>query len=609
MDACFAHSILTIDQLLATRSQVGPDPPQWSSDGGSLIFVSELSGRPELWRIAASGGFPERLSTGLGGVHFLGSRVPRLSPDGRWIACLAEEQGAASVWLWPMDGGAGWRLADLGAGINALNWSPDSQSLALSSNRHGAYNIYRVELADGQVTRLTTDPRYEVNPVFTPDGTHIVYVRLNEAWTDHDVVMVPARGGLERTLVCDRDFFDYGFGSAFGYPLISPNGQTLLFRSYRSGWLNYWRVSVEGGEPTPLCAEAADQSDAVWSPDGQRVAYCVNHDGTVGLNVAFIDGTAPQRLVAPTLGACSAPQWSPDGSRIAYLYQTPTAPLDLWIVSVQDGATRPLTHSLLSGAAQRLAVPEKVTYRTFDGLPIHAYLYKPPPSERAAKSPAIIWAHGGPASQWLDDFYSYIQYFAGEGYVVLTPNVRGSTGYGRPFEDLNNADFGYGDLQDVLAGVDYLKTLDDVDSGRMGITGTSYGGYLTAAAVCFAPGVFQAAVAASGYPDRVAMYYEQELRHIKQMEFKFGPFETHQHIYRKCSPLYWAKQATTPTFVLHGEGGLPRSSASRDFAQALEKEYKTVQYKAYPGEGYYVRSPANTRAMLLDMRAFFEKYL
>jgi dipeptidyl aminopeptidase/acylaminoacyl peptidase len=143
----------------------------------------------------------------------------------------------------------------------------------------------------------------------------------------------------------------------------------------------------------------------------------------------------------------------------------------------------------------------------------------------------------------------------------------------------------------------------------MGITGTSYGGYLTAAAVCFAPGVFQAAVAASGYPDRVAMYDEQELRHIKQMEFKFGPFETHRHIYRKCSPLYWARQATTPTFVLHGEGGLPRSSASRDFAQALEKEYKTVQYKAYPGEGYYVRSPANTRAMLLDMRAFFEKYL
>ena len=600
---------LTIDQLLAIRPLVAPEPPLWSSDGRQIIFTSGLAGEPALWSVGANGSFPQRLTTNLGSVRFLGTREPRISPDGKWIAYLSEKNDGAGVWLWPTAGGAVRQLTNSGADINALSWSPDSRSLAFSASRYGVFDIYRVEIADGCTTRLTSDPHYELYPVFTPDGRNIVYVRLDEHWVDHEVVIIPALGGEERIIVRDRDFFDYHFGRSFGYPLVSPDGQTILFRSYRSGWLNYWRVPTHGGEPIPLCAEAADQSDLAWSPDGQHVTYCVNRNGTVALQVVSVAEGAARPLVTPAPGTCAAPQWSPDGTRIAYLLQTPTAPLDLWIVSVHDSAARQLTSSSLAGSAKRLIVPEKITYRSADGVPISAYLYRPPDIKQGDKFPAIIWTHGGPSSQWLDSFYANIQYFASQGYAVLAPNVRGSTGFGRAFEDMNNQDLGYGDLQDVIAGVAYLKSLDYVNPDKMGTTGTSYGGYLTAAAVCFAPGVFQAAVAASGYPDRVAMYHEQELRHIKQMEFKFGPFETHSHVYRKCSPIYWARQATTPTFVLNGEGAAPRSSASRDFAQALEKEYKTVQYKAYSPEGYYVQSPRNTRQMWLDMLEFFDRYL
>ena len=385
--------------------------------------------------------------------------------------------------------------------------------------------------------------------------------------------------------------------------------QTVLFRSYRSGYFNYWLVPIHGGEPRPLSPEEADQTDAAWSPDGKLVAYCSNQNGTIGLCLAALDGSAPRKLVAPGAGVCTLPQFSPDGMRVAYLFQTPSTPLDLFVVSVADGRVRQLTNSALSGSAERLLKPQKVAYKSFDGLSINAYLYKPAAIQPGQKLPCIVWIHGGPSSQWLDEYYNYMQYFAQAGYVVLAPNIRGSTGYGRAFEDLNNADWGYADLKDAVAGVDYLKTLDYVDPARMGIAGTSYGGYLAAAAVCFTQNVFQAAVAASGYPDRVAMYHEQEVRHIKQMEFKFGPFETHEHIYAKCSPAKWAKQATTPCFVLHGEGELPRSDGSKNFALALEKEYKTVRYKAYPGEGYYVLSPKNTRQMWLDIEEFLERYL
>jgi dipeptidyl aminopeptidase/acylaminoacyl peptidase len=261
------------------------------------------------------------------------------------------------------------------------------------------------------------------------------------------------------------------------------------------------------------------------------------------------------------------------------------------------------------GAERRLIAPEKIAYKSFDGLTINAYLYKPPHLKQDEKVPGILWIHGGPTSQFSDAYTANMQFFAQQGYAVLAPNIRGSSGYGRHFEDLNDGDWGHDDLKDVIAGVEYLKRLEYVNPSAMGITGTSYGGCMSMSAVGFAPGVFQAAIPASGYADWVAMYDEQELRHVKLLEYEFGPIETHKHIYQKCSPLYAVKQATTPTLVIHGEGGLPRSAASSDFVKAMEKEYKTVRYKTYPNEGYYVGSLANTRKMWLDMLDFFNEFL
>jgi len=209
----------------------------------------------------------------------------------------------------------------------------------------------------------------------------------------------------------------------------------------------------------------------------------------------------------------------------------------------------------------------------------------------------------------MDTYQPQVQFFVDAGYVVLLPNVRGSSGYGRRFEALNDRDWGHSDLQDVIHGVEYLKTLPDVDPDSFGITGTSYGGIMTMNAVAFAPNVFQAAVASSGYCDFVNMHGEQELRHIKLLEFELGKLPEDEEVYRRCSAIYKIEQATTPCFVLHGEGNYPGSSEGRTFALALEANYKPFWYKTYAGETYYVASPANVRRMLLDMKAFFDLYL
>ena len=606
----------SLDQLLAISGLGGSEAPQWSPDGLQVVIVSGIGGASALWSVDPADATLTRLSVGaLGGGGLLTAYLPAWSPTGDSIAYVSSRSGSDEVWLWSTDGSADRQLTSFGNRVEAIAWSPDGTVLAVAANTRGSFDIYLVSVADGITTRLTDGERYAVYPAFAPDG-RLLYVRLSEDWTGHEVVVIspPFTGpdqSCERVVVTDTDFFDYHYGRSFGAPLVSPDGTSFLFRSQRSGWTTYWGARVDGeGDPWQIAPADADQSDAVWSPDGQSIAYIENHNGTLDLRIVAASGGAPRVLVSPPQGVCTGPAWSPDGSSISYLFGDLTAPNDLWLVQVADGSRRQLTRSMLGGRVrERLVQPEKVRYPTFDGREIDAYVYRPGGQPAAGSCPGIVWVHGGPTSQYMDTYQPQVQFFVSQGYAVIQPNVRGSSGYGRAFEDLNNEDWGGGDLQDVIAARGYLAQLPEVDADHIGITGTSYGGIMTMNAVSFAPNVFQAAVSGSGYCDFLQMHGEQELRHIKLLEFELGTLPEAEDVYARCSALHRVQQATTPCFVLHGEGQYPGSITSKVFAMALEANYKTVWYKAYQGEHYYVRTQTGTRRMLRDMLAFFNMYL
>ena len=602
--------MITLEQILDIRSLVVGEVPRWSPDGSLILFASPLSGGTDLWSINPDGGFPVRLTHGMGDIEFLASRIPLWSPDGKYVSYISNKSGWDEVWLWPTNGQAEFQLTRLGARIHSMSWAPDSKSVVLSGNRYGRYDIYLVVIASGETTRLAQSQLYEVNPVFTPDGEHILYVRLDEQWENHEIVMISPTGENPIVVVEDEDFFDYDYGHIFGYPLVSPDGKTALFRSQRNGFINYWKVVLADGTVEPLSPENGDQSDATWSPNGQSVAYITNRNGTLGLKVLDIESGKSIFLVSPHMGTCTGPQWSPDGSLISYIYATPTTPGDIWVVDVENGKSFQITCSLLDGGVNNsLTIPQKVSYKSFDDLTIHAYLYVPQETHIPKAYPGILFIHGGPTSQFYDDYQPYIQYLVQRGYVVLAPNIRGSSGYGKAFEELNDGDWGGGDLKDVIHGAEFLKTLAFVNPNKMGVTGTSYGGNISMCAISFAPGVFQAAVPMSGYGDRPTLRHVLELRHVKQLESEHGKFENNPEVWYQISPIYKVSNATTPAFLLHGEGKYPGSSATKDFADALERHYKTVEYKSYHGENYYVHTKSNVRQMLLDVAFFFDRYL
>ena len=604
---------ITADNVLSIRSVVGGEHPEWSPDGKQIMFQSSLGGSPGLWGISPEGGFPSRLAPNLGVVPYQSNYLPQWSPTGDWIVYASGRSGATELWLWSPVDGRDLQLTRLGqTRISSMAWAPDGRSVVFAGDRYGSYDIWKVLVPSGDVERLTTDDRYEVNPVYTPDGRTILYVRLDPRWVDHEIVAIPASGGAGRVIARDTAFFDYGAGKGFG-PLPSPDGQWVLFRSHRSGWINYWVAPIAGGTVRQLAAESNDQSDARWAPDGKLVAYVANRNGTHDLRVVAAAGGAPRVVVAPrTMGTVANPAWSPDGARLAYTLGTPTEAPDLYVVAAAPGGgERRLTFSAPGGNIARTMVwPEKVTYRS-GPYQISAYLYRPAGLAPGEKAPAILYIHGGPTSQFNDTYQAQVQFFVQQGYVLLLPNIRGSSGYGRAFEAGNDRDWGHGDLEDVEAGAKLLKGLPYVDATRIGITGTSYGGCMTLSAITVAPGFFQAAVAASGYGDWIDFYTEQEYRHIKLLDYEFGgPLSpATEAVYRRSSPYYQVNRIETPVMLVHGAGKFPNSHASRRFADELERHYKVFRYQTYPNENYYVSSLANQRQMFLDMLEFFDLYL
>jgi dipeptidyl aminopeptidase/acylaminoacyl peptidase len=621
---------LSLDEILSVNSKVGGETPRWLPDGSGVMFSSGMSGQKGLWTVDANVSTPQQLRASgvadreagvqlltedLGNAgHFLAKQHPTWSPDGDYLAYVRSPEDpndqSQELWLWSSETEKHTQLTKLSGRINSFSWSPDGRSIAFAGDRYGAYDIWTVSTEDSTVSRLTDGARYEVFPRWTPGGESLLYVRLSEDWTEHTIYEIPATGGRSKRIVRDTGFFDYEAGGEFGYPRPSPDGEQILFRSWRSGWLNYWVVPRDGGKPRPVAQAKAEQSHARWSPNGDQIAFVENHNGTKQLRVVSASGGKPRVLVDPDMGVIGNPEWSPSGDRISYTFETPVQVTDLHVVDVESGDTQQLTTSMPGEDIQdELVRPEKVSYESPDGFSIHGYLYKPPQVTDDTEVPGIMWIHGGPTSQYQDSFQQHVQYVVRQGYAVLMPNIRGSSGYGKEFADANNGCWGHCDLKDVLAGKEFLGSQPYVDSSSSGITGTSYGGCMSMSAIAFAPGAFEASVPMSGYGDWIHFMEEGEMRHLKLLRHEFGDFEENREVYHQNSPIYDVEDVRTPTLLLHGEGYYPGSVASERFAEELKQHYKVYDYKTYPNENYYVYKRENRRQMLLDMRSFFDKYL
>ena len=608
----------------SVKSREGDDGPERLGS----VFVAELpAGAPRRLTAAADGRTRREL-----GAAF--------SPDGKTIAFLsdASQDRQAQIWLAPAAGGAPRQLTRVAGQLDHLVWSPDGREVAFlfvegSTQEPGALVAHKRD--SGVVAETVEEQRIAVADAKT--------------------------GSVRMASPADLYVYDYDW---------SPDGKSFAAEAATgSGTDNYWvaqlyRVDAGSGAATSIWKPPLQIACPRFSPDGKSIAVIhgiMSDEGSTGGDVWIVPasasagatGTAARNVTAGMRSSASALAWrSPheivfaqhvDGSQgVASVDPSPRQPSGgsvrpLWSgtealhdfalagngaasVVVRDsferapevwagaiGAWKPV--SSVNAKAERWWGPGKSLHWQSDGATIQGWLLYPLRFDPGRRYPLVTVVHGGPSSASTAGWPSrWTATLPSQGYFVFLPNPRGSYGFGEAFVQGNVKDFGGGDLRDILSGIDEVLRTAPVDAKRLGITGWSYGGYMTMWAVTQTPR-FAAAVAGAGIVSWQS-YYGQNKIDTWMLPFFGASVYEDPKVYAKSSPIEFIRNAKTPTLVLHGErdSEVP-TPQGYEFWHALKTLGVPTQLVIYSDEGHAIQQRANLRDILVRTVGWFDKYL
>jgi dipeptidyl aminopeptidase/acylaminoacyl peptidase len=453
--------------------------------------------------------------------------------------------------------------------------------------------VYEIDVYDTlmretrHITTGTPADKMNVSPIWSSDVKWIAYTQQQAKGTDSNIFVAEFATG-KSTLLTPHDGEQLYSANDF-----SPDGRKLLITSNAgNGYDNVGLLEVATKKIDWLTQDKWEISGGNFSPDGKRVTWTANVDGSTDIYVHEpITGKTTSlplpRGVNGLGGAESA--FTRDGSRLLYYHNGPNAPNDVWVYSSEDGKSRQVTRSLVAGVrAEDMVEPYLVHYPSRDGKwTISAFVYVPYNLPRQPLSPAIVYVHGGPTAQTVNSFNRFIQHAANLGYIVIAPNYRGSTGYGKDFQQANLFDMGGGDLQDVLAAADWIKQTGYVDPKKLILMGGSYGGYMTMMGVTKAPEVW-----AAGVPIVPFVNWFTEIQNedpvLQQSDLAtMGDLEKNKALYEDRSPIHFIDQVRAPLLLLAG-GHDPRcpKEETQQVVDAIKKRGGVVDFKVYENEGH-----------------------
>jgi dipeptidyl aminopeptidase/acylaminoacyl peptidase len=558
-------------------------------DSANLLFSSNISGQFNLWSVPVEGGWPDQLTT------FTDETVrgAGVSPtDGRIVLC-ADHDGDEFHQLYLIDSGRDWpeKITDepqVQHYVGSEAWSPDGTKFAYASNARTPTDMetWVRDLETGESRAVFGKEMFSFPGPWSPDGTKLLAIEFRNN-SDASVHLVDVEAGTSRELTPHDDdglFFPGAWApDGSGFYLVTDEGSE--FRGLAFYDLETDRYEwVE--EPTQ------DVEDLKVSHDGRLLAWLVNDDGHARLRLRDLE--TGRDLPAPQLPDGARPHLtgdepplalSPDGSRAALILSTPRRPPEAWVVDVESGAARPLTDSRVGGLREDdLVDVELISFPSYDGRDIPAWLYRPPVD---GKVPVVVSIHGGPEAQERPVYQPLYQYLLSRGIAVLATNIRGSTGYGKSYQRLIQRDWGGGDLQDWDHAVRWLREQDWVDADRLGVCGGSYGGFAVLTCVTRLPHYWAAAVDIFG-PSNLVTFAKAVPPTWKRFIARFvGDPETEAEFLMERSPITYVENVKTPLLVIQGATD-PRvvKGESDQMVEKLKSLGREVEYVVFDDEGH-----------------------
>jgi dipeptidyl aminopeptidase/acylaminoacyl peptidase len=572
--------------------------PRWSPDGQVLAFISDRSN--PLAGITNSG-FTFKLT----GAENRPDLVPQVTPE-------EEHKNERQIWAISLAGGEAYPLTDIPGGVKSFKWSKDGKFIAfvrtdsdtkeeVDRKKRKAdqilvdrgYHFDRLWIYDlvTHTARLVSKADLNVDDFdLSPDGlSALVRVsptpRLNDYWYVSKIAIVNlASGELTKTLT----------------ELAAPEAVKWLNNASGEGKVLYGEktaheiaavIVVEDlatGKKSRLGADLKlTLRTADWNPDGSSLTV----EGVEGTRTFFgtlnVSSGSFEKLAELPADGYAFTQ-SRDGKTLAYLGQAPNRPDDIWSYSKDAGARSIADHNPQVSGWNLGKVQEISWTSSIDGRKVYGVLVLPPGYQPGTPHQTIVHAHGGPfeawQSGWLGTWYEWAQLLASHGYVVLAPNPRGSQGQGCAFQEANFKDWGGGDFQDVMDGVDLLIKEKIADPARLGIGGWSYGGFMTSWAITHT-GRFRAAVVGAAVTDLYGMSTTTDIAPNFLTEF-FGNFAENRALYDQHSPMRFIERCHTPALVLHGDADdrVPpfQGAAFYKGLQLLGRESQLVRYPREP---------------------------